>query len=160
MARAAKASDGSRDSERTEGKQELSERKPDARWTLLTGVTGFLGRELLTTLLAKHPQARYILIVGDAINELDASGEEMIRHLARRLQDTGVTMVFSGLKRQVLGIMEKTGLYASIGAQHFFRTEDMAVEAISQWLNDPAFDEKFLPLRVSAGKAGATAPEK
>jgi len=38
---------------------------------------------------AKHPQARYILIVGDAINELDASGEEMIRHLARRLQDNG-----------------------------------------------------------------------
>ncbi|MBX3666139.1 MAG: STAS domain-containing protein, partial [Burkholderiales bacterium] len=107
---------------------------------------------------AKHPQARYILIVGDAINELDASGEEMIRHLARRLQDNGVTMVFSGLKRQVLGIMEKTGLYASIGAQHFFRTEDMALEAVSQWLNDPAFDEKFFPLRVPAGepeKAGA-----
>jgi len=108
---------------------------------------------------AKHPQARYILIVGDAINELDASGEEMIRHLARRLQDNGVTMVFSGLKRQVLGIMEKTGLYASIGAQHFFRTEDMALEAISQWLHDPAFDEKFFPLRISKGDP-ESAPEK
>jgi sulfate permease, SulP family len=109
---------------------------------------------------AKHPQARYILIVGDAINELDASGEEMIRHLARRLQDNGVTMVFSGLKRQVLGIMEKTGLYASIGAQHFFRTEDMALEAISQWLHDPAFDEKFFPLRVAAGGTGTATAEK
>lgn len=109
---------------------------------------------------AKHPQARYILIVGDAINELDASGEEMIRHLARRLQDNGVTMVFSGLKRQVLGIMEKTGLYASIGAQHFFRTEDMALEAISQWLNDPAFDEKFFPLRTSAGNPESSAAKK
>ncbi len=109
---------------------------------------------------AKHPQARYILIVGDAINELDASGEEMIRHLARRLQDNGVTMVFSGLKRQVLGIMEKTGLYASIGAQHFFRTEDMALEAISQWLHDPAFDEKFFPLRTPAGEQVAAPQEK
>ncbi len=106
---------------------------------------------------AKHPQARYILIVGDAINELDASGEEMIRHLARRLQENGVTLVFSGLKRQVLGIMEKTGLYADIGAQHFFRTEDMALEAISQWLNDPAFDLKFFPLRAPV--PGAAAPE-
>ncbi|MBX3650801.1 MAG: SulP family inorganic anion transporter [Burkholderiales bacterium] len=109
---------------------------------------------------AKHPQASYILIVGDAINELDASGEEMIRHLARRLQDNGVTMVFSGLKRQVLGIMEKTGLYASIGAQNFFRTEDMALEAISQWLHDPAFDEKFFPLRVTEAESKAATADK
>lgn len=109
---------------------------------------------------AKHPQARYILIVGDAINELDASGEEMIRHLARRLQENGVTLVFSGLKRQVLGIMEKTGLYADIGAQHFFRTEDMALEAISQWLNDPAFDLKFFPLRAPVPDASAPEPGK
>lgn len=109
---------------------------------------------------AKHPQARYILIVGDAINELDASGEEMIRHLARRLQENNVTMVFSGLKRQVLGIMEKTGLYASIGAQNFFRTEDMALEAISQWLNDPAFDEKFFPLRAAAPETADRDPGK
>ena len=79
----------------------------------------------------------------------------MIRHLARRLQENGVTMVFSGLKRQVLGIMEKTGLDADIGAQHFFRTEDMALEAISQWLNDPAFDLKFFPLRTPAPDTAA-----
>ena len=106
---------------------------------------------------AQHPQASYILIVSDAINELDASGEEMIRHLVQRLRENGMTMVFSGLKRQVLGIMEKTGLYAAIGAQHFFRTEDMALEAISQWLHDPAFDEKFLPLRRN-GQNGTPAP--
>lgn len=106
---------------------------------------------------AQHSQASYILVVGDAINELDASGEEMIRHLVQRLRENGMTMVFSGLKRQVLGVMEKTGLYATIGAQHFFRTEDMALEAISQWLNDPAFDEKFLPLRRN-GKRDANAP--
>jgi SulP family sulfate permease len=111
---------------------------------------------------AKHPQARYILVVGDAINELDASGEEMIRHLARRLQQNDVTMVFSGLKRQVLSVMEKTGLYAVIGAQNFFRTEEAALEAISQWLHDPAFDEKFFPLVVTAAdlpKAAADSAE-
>jgi len=106
---------------------------------------------------AQHPQANYILVVSDAINELDASGEEMIRHLVQRLRENGMTMVFSGLKRQVLGVMEKTGLYATIGAQHFFRTEDMALEAISQWLNDPAFDEKFLPPRRN-GKRDSNAP--
>lgn len=106
---------------------------------------------------AQHPQARHILVVGDAINELDASGEEMIRHLVQRLRESGVTMTFSGLKRQVLGVMEKTGLYTEIGAQQFFRTEEMALEAISQWLNDPGFDEKFFPLRLN-GRDGAAAP--
>ncbi len=115
---------------------------------------------------AKSPKASYILIVGDAINELDASGEDMIRHLVQRLQENDLTMVFSGLKRQVLTVMEKTGLYGAIGAQNFFRTEEMALEAISQWLNDPSFDEKFLPLhatgkeKTSPSVATVTAPEE
>ena len=83
---------------------------------------------------ARHPNARYILIVGDGINEIDASGEEVIRHLVARLQENGITMVFSGLKTQVLRVMEKTGLYALIGAQNFFRTEDAALDAIYQWV--------------------------
>ncbi len=97
---------------------------------------------------AQNPKAKFILIVGDAINEIDGSGEEVIRHLARRLQEGGVTMVFSGLKRQVVQVMENTGLYALIGAQHFFRTEDGALDAIYQWIKDPAFDLKFCPLNL------------
>jgi SulP family sulfate permease len=98
---------------------------------------------------ARNPKAKFILIVGDAINEIDGSGEEVIRHLTQRLQDNGVTVVFSGLKRQVLQVMENTGLYALIGAQHFFRTEDNALDAIYQWIKDPAFDLKFCPLNSS-----------
>lgn len=108
---------------------------------------------------ARNPKAKFILIVGDAINEIDGSGEEVIRHLTRRLQEGGVTMVFSGLKRQVLQVMENTGLYALIGAQYFFRTEDSALDAIYQWIKDPTFDLKFCPLNHSPaqhqGRPGA-----
>ena len=99
--------------------------------------------------VSQNAKAKYILIVGDGINEIDASGEEVIRHLASRLQESGITMVFSGLKSQVLRVMEKTGLYALIGAQHFFRTEDAALDAIYQWVNDPTFDAKFCPLTLA-----------
>ena len=102
---------------------------------------------------ARHPQARFILIVGDAINELDASGEEMIRHLAHRLHDNDVTMVFSGLKRQVLSVMENTGLHDIIGASNFHRTEDHALEAIARVLQDPAFDATYFPQRAAADTA-------
>lgn len=93
-----------------------------------------------------NPKAKYILVVGDGINEIDGSGEEVIRHLVQRLKDGGVTVVFSGLKLQVTRVMEETGLYALIGAQHFFRTEDAALDAIYQWIHDPSFDAKFCPL--------------
>lgn len=104
--------------------------------------------------VARHPQARHILIVGDAINELDASGEEMIRHLAHRLRDNGVSLVFSGLKRQVLSVMENTGLRDIIGAQHFHRTEDHALQAISGVLQDPAFDAIYFPEREATANPG------
>ena len=44
--------------------------------------------------VADHKEAKYLLVVGDAINQLDASGEEVVHHLVERLQrcrrDTGV----------------------------------------------------------------------
>ncbi len=102
---------------------------------------------------ARHPRAKYILVVGDAINEIDGSGEEVVRHLVQRLRENGVTMVFSGLKMQVLQVMENTGLHAEIGARHFFRTEDQALDAIYQWIDDPSFDAKFCPLQPAPPQA-------
>jgi SulP family sulfate permease len=103
--------------------------------------------ETILEAVANKPKAKYLLVVGDGINQLDASGEEVIRHLVLRLRDSGITMVFSGLKKQVLDIMQHTGLYSEIGAQNFFRTEDMALDAIYQWIDDTSFDRSFCPLR-------------
>ncbi|MDH5446609.1 MAG: sulfate permease [Gammaproteobacteria bacterium] len=79
---------------------------------------------------AKNPNASFILVVGDGINQLDASGEEVLRHLAERFQSGGVTMVFSGLKRQVLRVMHRTKLFDVIGRDNIYATEDMALESI------------------------------
>ncbi|MBA2350609.1 MAG: SulP family inorganic anion transporter [Burkholderiales bacterium] len=95
---------------------------------------------------ASHPQTRFVLILGDGINQLDASGEEVVRHLVKRLKDNGVTLVFSGMKLQVREVMERTGLYALIGTQYFFRTENQAREAMYQWITEESFDAKYCPL--------------
>jgi SulP family sulfate permease len=52
--------------------------------------------------VASKPKAKYVLIVGNGINNLDASGEDIVRLLHERLKESGVTLVFSGLKKQVL----------------------------------------------------------
>jgi SulP family sulfate permease len=58
--------------------------------------------------VANKPDAKYVLVVGDAINQLDASGEEVVHHLVERLRDNGMQVVFSGLKKQVLDVDRKS----------------------------------------------------
>jgi SulP family sulfate permease len=79
------------------------------------------------------PALRFILVVANGINGLDASGVEMLSQLVDRLNEDGVTLVFSGLKKQVRDVMERTGLDRKIGPDNLFRlvsTEKMALEAI------------------------------
>lgn len=86
---------------------------------------------------ANNKDAKYVLVVGDGINQLDASGEEVLRHIIERLRDSGLTIAFSGLKRQVLRVMHRTKLFDVIGRENIFATEDMALEAIYEriWQN-------------------------
>jgi SulP family sulfate permease len=93
--------------------------------------------------LADRPRPKYFLVVGDGINQLDASGEEVIRHLVSRLKDSGVTLVFSGLKKQVLDVMRATGLIDLITWDNIFATEDQALAAIYERLGDDARDDPF-----------------
>lgn len=93
--------------------------------------------------IAEHPKAKYLLVVGDGINQLDASGEEVIHHLVERLKTAGVTLVFSGLKKQVLDVMRATGLFELISQANIFPNEDMALAAIYERLGDAAKDDLF-----------------
>lgn len=100
--------------------------------------------------LADHPKAKYVLIVGDSINQLDASGEEVVHHLADRLKATGVTLVFSGLKKQVLDVMRNTGLFEKISQENIFPTEDQAITAIYERMGDEAKEDLFCVVKPTA----------
>ena len=73
-------------------------------------------------MVAARPDAKYLLVVGDAINQLDASGEEVVHHLVERLRGNGMEVVFSGLKKQVLDVMRATSLFEFIGHLQVGRT--------------------------------------
>ena len=103
--------------------------------------------EAILKAAADHQEAKFILVVADGINQLDASGEEVLHHLVQRLHDNGVQLVFSGLKRQILKIMIKTNLIEFIGKQNIHATADQALEAIYQQLDAAAEGEVYCPLR-------------
>jgi SulP family sulfate permease len=97
--------------------------------------------------LADHPDAKYLLVVGDGINQLDASGEEVIHHLVERLKSNGVTLVFSGLKKQVLDVMRATGLFDVVSQANIFANEDMALASIYERLGDEGRDDLFCAVK-------------
>jgi len=95
--------------------------------------------------VAAMPDLRHVLIIGHGINELDASGEEMLSILLSRLNDAGYEVSFSGLKDNVLDVLRRTGLYERIGEDHLFPTQAIALQAIHPGAHENS-QEKFCPL--------------
>jgi SulP family sulfate permease len=80
--------------------------------------------------VANSPRAKHMLIVANGINQLDASGDEVIHHMIERLRSNGIRVVFSGLKKQVTDIMQHSGLLAFIGQENIVPDEDKALASI------------------------------
>ena len=104
--------------------------------------------DVMLKAVSKYPDAKYLLVVGDAINQIDASGEEVLHHLVDGLHDHGITVVFSGLKRQILLVLKATKLYEIIGEQNIFSNEDFALDEIYKRLELGASGEAC-PLKRS-----------
>lgn len=79
---------------------------------------------------AKHPALRHVLLVGNGINELDASGEVMLAFLLNKLRSSGIDLSLSGLNDRVRGVLRRTKLDEAIGETNFHRNVNEAVEAI------------------------------
>ncbi len=102
--------------------------------------------EKITQQIESMPELRHILIVGNGINELDASGEDMVSLLVDRIRESGYDISFSGLNDQVLDAMKRTYLYEKIGEDHLYRNATRAIESIHEraHLNS---NEEICPLK-------------
>jgi sulfate permease, SulP family len=100
--------------------------------------------EAVLDALAAKPGAKYVLIVANGINQIDATGEEIVRHVVERLKAIGVTTVFCGLKKPVRDVMARTGLDLTVGDDHVFPDEQRALAAIYERLG-PEGGGELLP---------------
>lgn len=96
---------------------------------------------------ADYPSARVILVIGSGINEIDASGEEKIHEVLKRLRNSGVELVFSGLKHQVKSILERSGLVEELGSDVFYKDKEAALDALFYRFGNDASNE---PMASSA----------
>ncbi|MCX7672603.1 MAG: SulP family inorganic anion transporter [Thiobacillaceae bacterium] len=108
--------------------------------------------------VAANPRAGHVLIVGDGINEIDASGEEVVRHLVERLRASGMRTVFAGLKKQVVDVLRATGALATIGEENIYPTADAALAAIRRELEGRGIDTRGCPLLAAPARAESAQP--
>lgn len=78
----------------------------------------------------EQPDLRYILLDARGINDMDASGEEALELLCKRVRSAGLGFAMCGVKGQVLSVMERTGLLNEIGKEHLFADSKAAVAEI------------------------------
>jgi SulP family sulfate permease len=91
----------------------------------------------LLTLEHKDSDLRCILVKASGINNIDASGVEAVTNLVERFAANDLTLAFSGIKRQVRQVMDRTGLTAIVGAENIFGTDREAIESLRDRLSEP-----------------------
>ena len=79
---------------------------------------------------AEFPEAKTILVIGNGINSIDASGEEKIREIARYLRAVNVTLAFSSLKQPVREKFFRAELLHLLGEENLFKTRESAIEVL------------------------------
>jgi len=78
----------------------------------------------------EQPDLRYILLDAKGINDMDASGEEALAMIVDRLRSAKLGFAMSGVKGQVMAVMERTHLLDKIGKENIYATTEDAVAKI------------------------------
>jgi SulP family sulfate permease len=83
----------------------------------------------------ENPNMIWILVQCSGINQIDASGIEMLRILTERLKTNGIHLALSSVKHQVSKVMLTTGLLSHIGNENVFATDKDAVAELRERLD-------------------------
>ena len=77
-----------------------------------------------------HPDLRYILLDAKGIHDMDASGEEALAMIVERLRAAKLGFAMSGVKGQVMAVMERTNLLDKIGMENLYPNTKSAIADI------------------------------
>ena len=96
--------------------------------------------------VALKPDLKFVIIDAEGINEIDATGEEMLGILTERLHEAGVELLFARAKKQLWDTFERTHLMEKLGKDHMFALRTQAFNYVWNRLGDNHAEN--CPLRV------------
>lgn len=77
--------------------------------------------EQLHKLLASSPNMKVLIFDAVSINEVDASGDHMLRDYYRRLTESGIDVLFTRVRKPILKLFERSHMYEDVGREFFHR---------------------------------------
>jgi SulP family sulfate permease len=96
--------------------------------------------------VAAKPGLRYIIVDATGINQMDATGEEVLHHLVERLKSNGIEIIIAGMKKQFMDVIRRTRLIEYMKEDHFFSQIQNALDYVWDSLGDE-YDRTKCPLR-------------
>jgi SulP family sulfate permease len=104
---------------------------------------GYLEGAILNS-MAKKPDLKVVIFDLEGIGQMDATGEEVLKHLAQGLKNSGVEFYLARGKKGVMTTLKRSGLFDEIGAERFFRGRTDAAEFAKEKLGDAIDIEPIL----------------
>jgi MFS superfamily sulfate permease-like transporter len=80
--------------------------------------------------IATDSELRHFIIAANGINDMDASGEEMLGLVVQRLRSGGYGVSLSGVNDAVYQVLKRTHLLEEIGESNIYPTMEKAVEDV------------------------------
>ena len=129
--------------------------------------TGFFVDTILDR-VAKKPDLKFVVIDAEGINEVDATGEEMLHELVTRLDSLGIELLMGRAKKQIMDIFRRSGFIDHLGKDKFFRLRTHAFNYAWSKLEEnhkdtcpihvstPLSDEEVEEIAVTEAEVGAT----
>jgi len=93
---------------------------------------------------------KHIVLVSNGINDIDASGEEILSLLIDRVRSAGLDISMSGVNESVMNVLRRTHFPAKIGEDHIYATMEKAIGVIHRKTHDSS-EEKSCPLVACSG---------
>ena len=84
----------------------------------------------INELMRKRRQLKHIVIVANGINDIDASGEEVLSLIVDTVRSAGIDISLSGVNESVMNVLKRTHFTERIGEDHLHPTMEQAVVTV------------------------------
>jgi SulP family sulfate permease len=86
--------------------------------------------DALLRIVAERPEVKHLVLIGSAINFIDASAMETLESLLRELRAAGVALHLADIKGPVMDQLQRAGFIDHLGAERVYLSTHQAMRAL------------------------------
>ena len=112
---------------------------------------GYLENRVLQA-IAEKPNLKFVILDAEGINQIDATGEEILHSIAERLHAIGIGFLVARAKKQLVDALKRVHAEVYLPPEHYFRSSRDAVKYAFAQIGDEFTGESplLVPIRVDA----------